>query len=177
MNTIRIDNSRNKKEISILAAIFSFCGVTAFTLIAIRSPLPVLLKVIILVILLTGWFFILYKSLKKTNRDKGTLIIDKIGKQFSLNNEPFQPYNKLDFYDFSLVGGGKYIRTGPYSSMYITLGTNGKIFKMNDDDASKRLDDIQKETLAELVAGSSLSEEQKKTFEGWLIRLNIKSKP
>lgn len=176
MQTIRIDNSRNKKEVSVLAGIFGFCGVLAFSLIVIRVPLPIFAKIALLVVLLAIWFFMFYKTLKKTNRDKGTLLIDQDNKTFSLNDASFVPYSNLDFYDSSLVGGGRIMRTGPYSSMYITFGTKGSVFKMNDDDASKRLDNTQIIALQDLIQNSSLSDKEIQSFEGWLQRINIKSK-
>lgn len=176
MSALRINNSRSKKEVFILGAVFAACGIFAFGTIVPTLSLTFVMQIVVFVVALILWLSILALVVRKTYKGKGSLFVNTENKTFSLNGETFMPYDSLNRFTFSLVGNGKYIRSGPYSSMYINLGTQDLVCKLNDDDASKNLDDAQISALQELVLGSSLSEKQVESFNGWLVRLNIKRK-
>jgi hypothetical protein len=105
--------------------------------------------------------------LKKRAKDRGALTIDTDAKTFALNNSPQLDYADLATYSSKLRTSAG--RTG-MSNMYITLGTEqyGSFSIMDIDRIYLLPKGRSKEELTaleELVAGSSLTEDERKSFE------------
>lgn len=171
---IAIDNGKESKENLVLTTVFVGTGILAFILILAKLPLPLPLKALAIIVLSGLWLLPLLAVKKGNAKRSGSLVIDIVSKTFSMNGKSFLPYASLDFYDFSTVGS--WGTMNPYSSMYVSIGGEGEIFRFNDDDASKRMKLEEISALSELIAGSSISEEEKQSFEGWVARCKMKRK-
>jgi hypothetical protein len=105
--------------------------------------------------------------LKKRAKDRGALTIDTDTKTFALNNSPELPYSDLTTYSSKIRTSAG--RTG-MSNMYIVLGTEqyGSFSIMDIDriyllPKGRSKEEIK--ALEDLVEGSSLTEDERKSFE------------
>jgi len=122
----------------------------------------------------TGVIIVLL-ALFKRSRSRGRLVINTANKTFSLNGASPQEYSKLTRYESVLRTSAG--RTG-LSNMYIRIG-DGRSggFDIVDIDRLyfKPKGRTKEELIAleELIAGSSLDESKKASFEIWLSRAQL----
>jgi hypothetical protein len=170
--TVKINNRLPVYETALLSAIVIFTfGGALYYILQIQGVDTVVSTIVSVIISLIIIAFTLWRRGQK----RGKLVIDTEKKQFSLNNSEFQPYSNIKRYKSTLRSTT--MRVG-MSTMYVRIsdGKNGG-FDIHDVDRfyflpkGRTLEEIS--SLEELVNGSSLTDEEKASFNNWVERARL----
>jgi len=119
---------------------------------------------------------LVYMVIKRAKKQAGTLAIDVNHKLFTLDGETFHPYTDLTYYKSGLIQTP--IMKMFQSRMTITIGTSKKHSYTIMDDRSSFIGSVKNypnelDALEELVNGSSITDQQKASFENWVARARL----
>lgn len=172
---LKINNSPSIIEPLLIAliAIAALFGSSYLALaVTVQNPLasPIPWTVAVAAGLFT--FFVIKQAKGRT----GSLQIDSTQKSFTLDNVSMHPYADLTYYKSGLIQTP--IMKMFQSRMVITIGLDKKrSFTIMDDRSSiigsVKNSKVELNALEELIAGSSLLEQQKASFEHWIFRARL----